>query len=73
MSENPLLLPGSRAVVVHRTRRERFVRIAAVVLGIVAVLVGLADVSSRAFDSAFGGEAIQEAFAPLPTVQLPGE
>jgi hypothetical protein len=73
MSETPLLLPSSRAVVVRRSRRERYIRIAAMALGIVAVLVGLADVSSRAFRAAFSGEAVREAFAPLPTVQLPGE
>lgn len=66
MDKEPLLLPTTRAVVAHprHGRGSRFLLRAAIALGIVAVLVGLADLSSRLATSAFGEDAALQTFAP---------
>lgn len=53
----------SVALVPHK-RSDRYVRVVVVCLGIFAILVGAADVTSRLAARYMGDEALQSAFAP---------
>lgn len=69
MSE-PLLLPSTKTLVVHRSRPKRYLRTVAIVVGIIVVLVGLADVSSRLASSALGEDAAFDIFAPAAALDV---
>ncbi|MEK7068327.1 MAG: hypothetical protein AAB964_00760 [Patescibacteria group bacterium] len=69
--KEPLLLPSSRAVIVKETRGAAFILNAAVAIGIVAVLAGAADVSSRLASRYLGATAARDAFAPAAALELP--
>lgn len=65
MSEKPLLLsPARQAVLVVEPRWATWLRYAAIAIGIFVVLVGLADLTSRAAAAVLGENALFEAFAP---------
>jgi LPXTG-site transpeptidase (sortase) family protein len=67
MSEKPLLLPSAKAVVVvpgTQPRYARLVRIGAMSFGLLCVLVGAADLTSRLATSALGDDAALLAFGP---------
>lgn len=65
MSEKPLLLsPARQAVLVVEPRWAIWLRYAAIAIGIFVVLVGLADLTSRAATAVLGDDALFEAFAP---------
>lgn len=65
-----LLLSPAKGILVHTTRRERYIRNTAVAIGIGAVLVGLADISSRLAQGALGSDAAFETFAPAAALDL---
>ncbi len=70
MYEKPLLLPSAKAaVLVARKSRTDYVRLAAVALGLLCVVVGAADLTSRAVD-AVGTNSLSTAFAPLGTLDV---
>ena len=74
MSAKHLLLPSAKsAVLVHRSpdRRAHWLRMAAVVVGILCIVVGLADVSSRLARATLGDDAALLAFGPAAAIQTP--
>lgn len=65
MSEKLLLLsPAKQAAFVVESRSASWLRRAAIAMGVLAVLVGLADVASRVAYATLGKDALFEAFAP---------
>lgn len=67
MSEKPLLLPSAKSAVLidePRPRYARLVRVAAISFGVLCVLIGAADLSTRAATLAFGDDAALAAFGP---------
>ena len=65
MQEKPLLLSAAKtAVLVQVQSREARLRLAALCVGVVVVLVGAADITSRVAHSVFNGNAGAVAFAP---------
>lgn len=62
--ERPLLLPAAKNIVLGDHPRERYIRNTAIAIGIIAVLVGAADISSRIADTLAEERALFEAFAP---------
>ncbi len=78
MQEKPLLLQSAKTavlVVEPQSRYARYVRLFAVSVGLLCVLVGAADVTSRFAQATLGGDALKLAFAPavtLGTATLPG-
>ncbi|MDB5224603.1 MAG: peptidase family protein [Candidatus Adlerbacteria bacterium] len=75
MSEKPLLLESSKTIVLaEKTSHARttfIVRVLCAVLGTIAVLIGLADVSSRIAEKVFGNNAALIAFAPAAALNSP--
>ena len=73
MSEKPLLLSSARSgVLIEKPRRWPAWRIIATIAGITVVVVGTADLVSRAGNLIDGGIA-RTAFAPVGTLDLSGE
>ncbi len=72
MSEKHLLLPSAKsAVLVHeRSRAHHYVRNTVVIIGVLCVLVGGADVASR-FTNNLGPDAAFNAFAPAAALNNP--
>jgi sortase A len=68
MSEKPL--QSSAASGVYEYRVEPYVRWGAIVVGVFAVLVGLADITSRIAENYLGEDALQQIFAPAGTLPL---
>ncbi len=62
--ERPLLLPSAKTIVLEDHPRERYIRNTAIVIGLIAVLIGAADLSSRMADTLAGERALFDAFAP---------
>jgi LPXTG-site transpeptidase (sortase) family protein len=68
MSEKPLLLEPTKAIVVARAQRTRtsfVVRLLCAAFGALAVMVGFADISTRIAHRVFGDNASMVAFAPV--------
>ena len=72
MSEKRLLLPSAKSAVLvrERTRAHHYVRNTVVVIGVLCVLVGSADVASR-FTKNLGPDAAFLAFAPPAALSNP--
>jgi len=72
MSEKLLLLYSARsAVLIEPPQTTQRWRTAAAVVGLLVVLVGAADATSRLANSVFGSEAGAIAFAPVATIGNP--
>ena len=74
MSEKPLLLHSAKtAVLVERRDRpaHHYVRWGALLLGLLCVLVGAADITARLSEGVLGDRAAQVAFAPAAAIGNP--
>jgi sortase A len=75
MQEKPLLLPSAKTAVLVRAgsaRPAHYVRMAAIGIGVLCVLVGAADVTSRLARSVEGSDSALVAFGPAVALQNPG-
>ena len=69
MSEKPLLLSSGKLLVVAEPRWSSWLRGAAVAIGVLMVVIGLADVTSRLASAVAGDHALFDAFAPAAALQ----
>ncbi len=69
MSEKLLLLSPARVARVRESRGARVVRYVATAVGILVVVVGLADVTSRLANRVLGEDALFNAFAPAAAIK----
>jgi LPXTG-site transpeptidase (sortase) family protein len=73
MSEKRLLLSSAKiGVPVSSARTRGYLRLALCAAGVAVVLVGAADILSRAAKISLGDSALQTAFAPAAILALPG-
>ncbi|HYF13275.1 MAG TPA: hypothetical protein VD928_03190 [Candidatus Paceibacterota bacterium] len=71
MTEGPLLLPEAKSGVLMSPRNVFWWRVAAISLGVLAVAVGAADLSSRFTNSVLGCNSTFTAFAPAVSLLDP--
>lgn len=64
MSEKPLLLSSAKSGVLVKKNSEKVFLYAMALIGLLVVLVGAADITSRLSRSFLGDEALRTAFAP---------
>jgi LPXTG-site transpeptidase (sortase) family protein len=64
MPEKPLLLSPAKSGVLIDARWQARLRTAAIIVGVLVVLIGAADLAARASRSVFGAQGLTLAFAP---------
>lgn len=73
MSEKPLLLYSAKSVViVHKSPQRKWLRFAAIAIGLFVVLVGAASVATNVSNAVLGPNASLDIFAPAIALTNPG-